>query len=243
MSLITEAYKIYREKGVRFLLRRTVHFVYFGILRPRFPYTTVEYNGVTVRSAKLFDRYVPGQRADRPSYESGIVDALKSHVDRGDSVVVIGGGRGVTTVHSAWNAGGAGSVIVYEGSKEMISRVAETLALNRVGDCVALRNAVVGRGVDVWGEATDNVVHPSDLPECDVLVLDCEGAEMDVLAEMTIRPRVIVAETHGLYDAPSGEVAALLEERGYTVTNQTVADRGLEEICKKDDIKVMTAIR
>jgi hypothetical protein len=132
---------------------------------------------------------------------------------------------------------------VYEGSKEMIPRVAETLVLNNMGERIDLTNAVVGHGVDIWGEAADDVVHPADLPECNVLVLDCEGTEMEVLAEMTIRPRVIIVETHGLYDAPSGEVAALLKKRGYSVTNRTVADQGLEETCKEDDIKVLTAIR
>jgi hypothetical protein len=243
MPLITKACEIYREKGMCFLLRRTVHFGYFGLLRPRFPYTAVDYNGVIVRNAKLFDRYVPGQRADRPNYESGVVDALERHVDAGDSVVVIGGGWGVTAVRAARKTGAAGSVVVYEASKEMTARVAETLALNGVEDRVDLTNAVVGHGVDVWGEATDDVVHPSELPECDVLVLDCEGAEVDVLVDMAIDPRVIAVETHGLYDAPSNEVAALLEERGYTVTNRTVADRGLEETCREADIRVLTAVR
>lgn len=243
MSFIMRAREIYREEGIISLLRRAIHFGYNGLLRPRFPYTTVKFNGVTVRGAKLFDRYVPSQQADRPTYESGIVNAIEMHIKAGDSVVVAGGGWGVSAVHAARNAGGAGSVIVFEGSKEMISRVSGTSELNGVEDRVDLRNAVVGHDVDVWGEATDDVVHPIDLPECDVLVLDCEGAEMEILDEMKIRPRIIIVEAHGVYDAPSTEVAFLLEEQGYTVTNRALADQGLEEVCQEKDIRVLTAIR
>lgn len=243
MSLITRARKIYREDGILPLLRRAVHFGYYGVLRPRFPYTTVKFNGVTVRGAKLFDRHVPSQQADRPTYESGIVNALETHVKAGDSVVMVGGGWGVSAVHASRNAEDTGSVIVFEGSKEMISRVRETLVLNDVEDRVDLRNAVVGHDVDVWGEATGDVVHPTDLPECDVLVLDCEGTEMEILDELMIHPRVAIVEAHGLYDAPSTEVASILEEQGFTVTNQVIADQGLEEVCKENDIRVLTATR
>lgn len=243
MSMVTRVREIYREEGILPLLRRAVHFGYYGVLRPRFPYTKVKFNGVTVRGAKLFDRYIPSQQADRPTYESGIVNALKTHVKAGDSVVVVGGGWGVSAVHASWNAEDTGSVLVFEGSKEMISRVRETLGLNSVGDHVDLRNAVVGHDVDVWGEATGDVVHPTDLPECNVLVLDCEGTEMEILDEMKIHPRVVVVEAHGVYDAPSAEVSSLLEEQGYTITNQVLADQGLEDICKENDIKVLTATR
>lgn len=243
MSLITRAREIYREEGILPLLRRAIHHGYYGVLRPRFPYTTVKFNGVTVRGAKLFDRYVPNLQADRPTYESGIVNALETYVKPGDSVVVVGGGWGVSAIHASRNTEDTGSVIVFEGSKEMISRVRETLKLNGVEDRVDLQNAVVGHDVDVWGEVTGDVVHPTDLPECNVLVLDCEGTEMEILDEMKIRPRVVIVEAHGLYDAPSAEVASLLEEQGFNVTNQVIANQGLEDICKENDIMVLTATR
>ena len=54
--------------------------------------------------------------------------------------------------------------------------------------------------------------------------MDCEGAEVEILREMTIQPRVILVETHGLFGAPTDLVASLLEKRGYVVS-----DRGLAE--------------
>ena len=36
-----------------------------------------------------------------------------------------------------------------------------------------------------------------------MLELDCEGAEVEILRELTIQPRVILVETHVLYGAPT----------------------------------------
>jgi hypothetical protein len=38
-------------------------------------------------------------------------------------------------------------------------------------------------------------VTPAELPECDVLELNCEGSEIGILRNMTIRPRAIAVET------------------------------------------------
>ena len=38
---------------------------------------------------------------------------------------------------------------------------------------------------------------------------------MEILRGLTIQPRVILAEAHGIYDAPTDLIASLLEKRGY----------------------------
>lgn len=243
MSLIARMREVYREGGIGLLVRRAAHFVYNELLRPHLPYTTVKFNGVTVRGVKFLDRYVPWQRDDRPTYETGIVNALQTHVEEGDSVVVVGGGWGVSAVHAARQVCEEGEVRVFEGSREMVQCVRETAALNDVGARVDVTNAVVGQDVDVWGEAAGDVVHPTDLPECDVLVMDCEGAETTILREMSIRPEVIVVETHGVYDAPTNEVSEILKNVGYTIKNEALAEPDLEAICREKDIKVLTATR
>jgi hypothetical protein len=45
------------------------------------------------------------------------------------------------------------------------------------------------------------VLPPSELPPCNVLELDCEGAEVEILREMNIQPRVILVETHDHFSA------------------------------------------
>jgi hypothetical protein len=50
--------------------------------------------------------------------------------------------------------------------------------------------------------------------------MDCEGAETTILADISIRPRCIIVETHGNRD----EVRKLLTERGYDIVLETPAE-------------------
>jgi hypothetical protein len=75
-----------------------------------------------------------------------------------------------------------------------------------------------------------------------VLELDCEGAEIDILQAMIVRPRVILVETHGLYGAPSALVTSLLEQRNYTVSPRGVAESRVQVYCEEHDIRVVLAI-
>jgi hypothetical protein len=69
--------------------------------------------------------------------------------------------------------------------------------------------------------------------------LDCEGSEVEILRELTIQPRVILVETHGLYGAPTDLVASLLEKRGYIVSHRGVAEPRIGDYCTKNDIRVL----
>ena len=109
----------------------------------------------------------------------------------------------------------------------------QTAVRNRITN-INVHHAVVAKIVGTFhvvgtfngGVASDlgPVLPPSQLPTCNVLEMDCEGAEVEILREMTIQPRVIVVETHGLYGAPTDLVASLLEKRGYVVSDRGVAE-------------------
>jgi hypothetical protein len=71
--------------------------------------------------------------------------------------------------------------------------------------------------------------------------MDCEGTEVDILRDMTIRPRAMLVETHGIFGAPTHLVASLLEERGYSVTDRGVAETHWTDFCNKHDIRVLSA--
>jgi hypothetical protein len=75
--------------------------------------------------------------------------------------------------------------------------VQQTVARNKVTN-VTVHHAVVAQARAVWGRRSDMgaVLPPSELPPCNVLELDCEGAEVEILREMNIQPRVILVETH-----------------------------------------------
>jgi hypothetical protein len=76
-----------------------------------------------------------------------------------------------------------------------------------------------------------------------VLELDCEGAEVEILRELTIQPRVILVETHGLYGAPTHLVASLLEKRGYIISDRGVAEPRAAHHCTEHDLRVLLGIK
>ena len=78
----------------------------------------------------------------------------------------------------------------------------------------------------------------SQLPPCNVLELDCQGAEVEILRELVIQPRVILVETHELYGAPTDLVASLLKRRGYIISNRGLANPHSSH-CAKYNIQVL----
>ena len=242
-------------------LRKAAHAAYTRVVRPLTPATGY----VTLGPARVFalhalDRFVrrswlPEELvllgnaahvdAERPAsdlYEDALIDGLTRYVRPGDTVVIVGGGWGATVVAAARAAGEGGRVVVFEGSPEYARRVTRTAALNGVADRVTLVVSIVAKAVDVWGDASAvAVTHARDLPRCDVLELDCEGAEMDILEGLTFRPRVILVETHGMNGAPTEAVAARLGEMGYAIHQNTIAETNLADDCLRLDVRVLHA--
>ena len=96
--------------------------------------------------------------------------------------------------------------------------------------------AVVGE-VGVVVRDTD----PEGLPECDLLELDCEGAEVEILTRMKIQPRTILVETHGAQGAPTALSRRVLEDRGYDVSDMGFAEPRFPVLCELEDIRVLWA--
>ena len=219
-------------------------------LRPWLPATRrVVYSGIpTAVEVKVGDGWVPHAWVppdvhDIPDYEAALLGEIDRHVRPGDRVVVVGGGVGVTATAAARRTGGQGHVHVFEGGAGGVRAVRRTAQLNGVADWVAVEHAVVGRAVQVYGRRQAEVVTPAALPDCDVLELDCEGAEVVILQEMTVRPRAVIVETHGLYGAPTDAVADLLDQIGYEPVVVGLAEPRLASLCEEGDIRVITAER
>ncbi|XGI82741.1 FkbM family methyltransferase [Halorutilales archaeon Cl-col2-1] len=218
IKLVKKAQQIFQEEGLLSLISRTIYFIYARTFQNISPRKTTEYNGQQVRSIYLFDRYIPFAKADgeRPNYESGIVQSIKNHSKNGDEVIIVGGGWGVTATVAAKNVGEDGDVMVYEGSASEIEKINDTTKLNNVEDSVAVKHAIVGPLVSLRGSANGaEKVAPQELPNCDILELDCEGSEIDILENMTITPRVIIVESHGMNGSSSDNVESLLQELSY----------------------------
>ena len=194
---------------------------------------TVVYNGVGIPTD------TPEKERDYwPKFEDGTSWALRRHVRRGDDVVVVGGGRGITSVVAARMTHFEGSVTTYEANSNMLATFRRAIEVNRVADLVTLEHAAVGpvsdRSVDIFGPSDGDRLDPEDLPPCDVLELDCEGSELDVLRGMECRPRVIVVETHEPLGVPSEDVSEVLEEMEYRIVDRVAA--GMH-----DELEVLTA--
>ena len=243
-SLFRKAIDILYSEGPTILFCRSINYIYRRTAVALLPRRSVRYNGIDVPKALLFDEILPWRSPrDRPYYESGLIEGMEEHLKPGDDVVIVGGGWGVTAVKAAEKVGRDGPVTVYEGSAKEVNRVRRTVETNGYSDIVTVNHAIVGTALNLRGDSgSATIVDPVDLPQCDVLELDCEGAEIEILENLVIHPNVILVETHGQYDAPTDEVISILSGKPYSVVRNVIADEGLKEVCESDDIRVLTAL-
>lgn len=244
--MISRVLGIYRESGFDGLAWRLASFSYKRFLRPVLPNSGhIRYAGVVIGCRKFGDRllpslYNPPDVADVPDYEEALVTAIKRQAKGGDTVVVVGGGLGVTCVIAAWAAGGAGRVECFEGDRKGVDAVGRVARDNGVAGQITVHHAVVATNIAVYGNTVSNiVVQPEELPPCDFLELDCEGAEINILRDMKIMPRSIAVETHGVFGAPTDKVYSLLRARGYEVEDLGWAEPRYLDACQRNDIKVL----
>jgi hypothetical protein len=235
MRLLKRISRKKQHDGTAKLLKSVPSFcvneIYRERIRPHQPirrYTV--WNGVKMspkRSAvRKFDLLLPSSLRDEDyaKSENGEVAFHKEYTRSGDNVNIIGGGRGVTTVHAAWMVEPDGRVTVFEGSAEMVDIVKDTVRINGVSDLCNIRHSLVGPGLNVYtsGKLDVEAIHPGELPECDVLEMDCEGAELDLLREMVLRPDVLIIEVHprrhsvGSVDYMA-ELTERLENKDFTI--------------------------
>lgn len=234
--------KIEKLKGhtLREILTHAVRKSYKLTLRKVQPQVYVNCADYKVKASKPLDRFF-GLHHHRPEYEKGLIQGLENEVEKGDKVVIVGGGQGVTAMKAADLTGDPENVAVYEGSESQVEKMRDSFSKNDYEGFNVI-NGVVGSEVNVWGE-TENIdqIDSEDLPECDVLELDCEGSELNILENLEIRPRAILVESHGMNGSSSEEVKSKLENLGYSVENIQPAEPG--GFCEKRDIMVLRAVK
>jgi len=182
---------------------------YDSFVRHHLPRKILVLNGIPVKSGRLLDA-----TDSYPNYEEACLSTLRTHVSKNDDVTIIGGGLGVSSVVCAREGSTA---TVYEAAAEKCNRIKETAWLNQVAERVNIERGIVGKEVDVFGTPVDRVVNPANLDPCDVLELDCEGAELEILSELSFNPRVIVVEVHPNLGVSESDVRSLLAEKGYDI--------------------------
>lgn len=237
MTLLRKIIKATKEGGLSTLLYRGYRYVMMKLL----PEGKLNYNGVDVKGGHRFGFLIPEGRRDDPKHEKGMSKALRDNVSTGDDVVVVGGGKGVTSIISKRKAGSEGSVVAYEPVSELCEDIRDNSRLNDVN--IEVINAFVGRINKAEGNVSDaDRIDPKELPECDILELDCEGAETDILKDMDIRPRVLVVESHGVYGSPTSKVKNILKKKGYKIESVELAEES-NKVAPEKDVRAITAIR
>ena len=220
-SEVRKALDVLRSDGFIPLIRKGVPFAHNNYISSYLPRTVVRYNGVPVKAGRLFDTALPEREGHLPESESGLISAISRHISPGDNVETDGGGWGVTTVAVAIQLGSYGSVTVFEGAQREFKRVKETVTLNSVSAIVEVQHAIIGPKINLKSAAGDpNRILPDQLPHCDVLDLDCEGSEIGILQNLSLRPENIFVETHGICDSPTNEVKK--SSKNYTMKSLTV---------------------
>jgi hypothetical protein len=189
-------------------------------LFPSIGYTQL--NGVKYRAKKPLDDVLPWPYpSSRPEYEAALIAAIRNRVKKDDRVCVIGGGLGISTVVSAHQAGVEGAVEVFEASEYRVKQLRRTLEINDLNTEVHISHALVGPEIHLNGDLGGGQRQsPSSLPQCDVLVMDCEGSELEILCTYDRTPRTVIVETHGVYGAPASDVGSTLEANGYEVVDR-----------------------
>jgi len=109
-------------------------------------------------------------------------------------------------------------VSVYEASTSQVERIKETIDLNRVFDQINLNHSIIGfyseNSTKRYREmGTAERIEPNELPECDILELDCEGAEEETLKNISFAPRVIIVETHEFIGVHASDIIYFKRKR------------------------------
>lgn len=140
----------------------------------------------------------------------------------GDTVVVIGGGYGISSTTAAKKVGKGGKVLIYEGTEEVVEDLNTTLHINNVANQCHIEHAIVGDTANLKGaKGKARKVHPSDIPSCDLIEMDCEGAEIDLIPNLPTNISTIIVETHPSKGANTVEVEKLLNSQGWQVVESS----------------------
>lgn len=229
--------KALNEGGYSLLLQRVFN-VFHSSVRPVLPDKKFR-KGKLDFIGKVGDYHNTSETSMTSDVKWEARKAVNRYVGLYDVVICIGTGEGLTPTHCAKQGA---SVIAYEPAEPMIEKTRETAEVNDVGEKVIVKPAIfhADRETDVWGELHDDTAYleGSDLNNpVDVLELDCEGAELEILKDIQIRPRVIICEVHEAFGVEYSDVLRELRKMDYVVVEefpQDVDDGTINMVAKKE---------
>lgn len=239
----------FKKHSVKELIIRVAAACYKKVIRKALPSVGfIYYSDIKVsKDKKPFDSilkfpFIPNASVNKPTYEKTLINELKKHVKANSKVVIIGAGVGITAVVADQLISDEGTIICYESSFSQYNKANKTFRYNNVSENTSLVNATVAANIGVYNEGSSNIIAVNNLPECDILQLDCEGAERLILQDMTFSPKVVIVETHGVFGAPTTLITKILINKGYSVEKIDVAEPRIYEQCVEKDIYILTAV-
>ena len=229
--------KALNEGGYSLLLQRVFN-KFHSAVRPVLPEKKFR-KGKLDFIGKLGDHHNTSETVMEPQAKWEARTSVNRYVGHYDVVICIGTGEGLTPTHCARQGA---SVIAYEPAEPMVEKTRETAEVNEVREKIRVVPAIfhADQDTDVWGDLHRDLIflEGSDLDgNVDVLELDCEGAELEILKDIDIRPRVIICEVHEVFGVEYSDVLRELRKMDYQVVEefpQNVDDGTLNIVAKKE---------
>jgi tRNA A58 N-methylase Trm61 len=151
-----------------------------------------------------------------PEYKREYLEAIRKHVNEGDDVGIIGGGRGISSVVALRRGA---TVTAYEAAQEMVSIAEKTIDWQGFSDEFELVHGVVGEPIEVYGDRLGKSIPPGEIDH-DVLILDCEGSEANIIRQLKSIPDILIVETHPGRGVSSQKTIDAMEASGYVIIHQ-----------------------
>lgn len=207
------------------ILKAVFRPIYYNTIRDYLPRKIGVYHSISTRRPRLFDLVDVSDE-----YEKELIEMIEHRTEKDDMVVQVGAGFGVSTITASKAAGPNGEIIAYEASEDRYACAREAFELNSTPVQIDLRKGVVGENIAVKGTEVTHSILPSELPNGDLLILDCEGAEESILRGMVEYPNRMIIETHGCFGSHTEEIKSILNENGYAIEDSAVesADLGID---------------
>ena len=81
---------------------------------------------------------------------------------------------------------------------------------------------------EVETNTLEQIFENNMIEKCNILKMDCEGAELPILQNIKIRPRLIIVEAHPSLNSPKEEVSDLLNKLGYDIISSDARGESLD---------------
>lgn len=117
---------------------------------------------------------------------------------------------------------------MFEGGAEEVAKTRDASKINDVDELITVHHAIVSNDYSLRSSGGGaDIVLPTELPECDTLAIDADGAELPILEQITLRPEKLIIEHHAVPDGDEfiieyqpERVRSLIQDLGYETVEE-----------------------